>query len=147
VIGAGRRIEAHATTSVAGGREWADDTNGPGLPAGGMVPVQFRLGADVDWDRWSIAPRLAVVGAQRVLATTSTADGSVDRRTLPGYVTLDVNVRRRVFKGISAVLTIENALDQRYRSINLRAYTNPEELIGAPQNPRRVTVGFDVRIR
>jgi hypothetical protein len=41
------------------------------------------------------------------------------------------------------VATVENALDRRYRTINLRAYNNPEELIGAPQNPRRLTVGFD----
>ena len=48
---------------------------------------------------------------------------------------------------VDAFLTIENALDHRYRTLNPGAYTNPEELIGAPQNPRRVTVGFSLRVR
>jgi hypothetical protein len=37
--------------------------------------------------------------------------------------------------------------DRRYRTINARAYTNPEELIGAPQNPRRVSAGCSLRMR
>jgi len=73
--------------------------------------------------------------------------GSLVRRTLDGYSTLDVNIRRQgVLKHVDAFVTIENAFDRRYRHINARAYTNPEELIGAPQNPRRVTLGFDLRI-
>ncbi len=145
-IGPGRRIEAHAAATVADGREWELDQGGASLPAGGMVPVQLRFGADVDWDHWSIAPRFAVVGAQRLLATAAAADGSLERRALAGYTTVDVNVRRSLVRGVNLFVTIENALDRRYRAINARAYTNPEELIGAPQNPRRITVGFDVRI-
>jgi hypothetical protein len=52
-----------------------------------------------------------------------------------------------VLKSVDAFLTVENALDRRYVDINLRAYTNPEELVGAPQNPRRLTAGFDVAIQ
>jgi len=147
VIGPGRRVEAHAAAALSDGREWAEDAGGISLPIGGMVPLQFRFGTDVDWDHWSVAPRLAVLGAQRLVATVAAADGTVDRRTLPAYATLDVNVRRSLVKGISAFLTIENALDQRYRSINIRAYTNPEEMIGSPQNPRRIAIGFDIRLR
>src|SRR2546422_613848 len=55
--------------------------------------------------------------------------------------------RRRVFKHLDAFLTIENVFDQRYRNINIRAFTNPEELVGAPQNPRRVTVGFEMKVK
>jgi outer membrane cobalamin receptor len=72
--------------------------------------------------------------------------GSVVRRTLDGYATIDVNVRRMISSNITAFVTTENALDRRYRTINPRAYTNPEELIGAPQNPRRITVGVDWRL-
>jgi len=87
---------------------------------------------------------VAVVGAQRVLATAGAA-GSLERRTLPGYATLDVNVRRNLVKGVSAFLTIENALDRRYLNANPYAYTNLQELIGAPQNPRRLSVGVSLR--
>ncbi len=86
------------------------------------------------------------MGTQRLLAMTGVA-GSLERRTLPGYATVDVNVRRNLFRTLDAFLTIENALDRRYRTINPRAYINLEELIGAPQNPRRVTVGFSLRVR
>ncbi len=140
-----RRVEAHAALSLADGRVWDEGEVGTSLPIGAMVPVQLRFGADVDWHRWSVAPRLAVIGSQRVLALT---DDGRHRLTLDGYATVDVNLRRRqVFKNIDAFVTIDNALDRRYRNINTRAYTNPEELIGAPQNPRRITVGFDVTIR
>ena len=117
------------------------------LPIGGMAPLQLRLGADFDWDRWSVAPRLAVVGRQRVAATILVGD-SLERRTLDGYATMDVNLRRReVFTRTDVFVTLENALDRRYRTINLGAFTNPEELTGAPQNPRRITVGFDWRLK
>jgi outer membrane receptor protein involved in Fe transport len=109
-----------------------------------MAPVQLRFGADVDWDRWRVAPRLSVVGTQRLRATTA-GEGS-DRKTLAGYATLDVNVRRNLFRKLDTFLTIENALDRRYRTPNPRAYTNPEELIGAPQNPRRLSVGINLQV-
>jgi outer membrane receptor for ferrienterochelin and colicin len=141
-----RRLEAHAALSWADGREWQSDTSAP-LQIGAMAPLQLRFRTDVDWGRWSLAPRLAVVGTQRALATTMVG-GSLARQTLSGYATIDMNIRRRhVLKNVDAFLTIENALDRRYVNINVRAYTNPEELVGAPQNPRRLTVGFDVAIR
>jgi len=147
VLDSDRTVEAHAALSLADGRVWGQDQGGVSLPIGAMAPVQLRFGADVDWHRWSIAPRLSVVGSQRLLATT-TEKGSLERRTLDGYAMVDVNVRRRtLFKNIDAFVTIQNALDKRYRTINARAYTNPEELIGAPQNPRRIAVGFDVRMK
>ena len=140
-----RQLTAHVGLSVADGRIWRDDSNS--LPIGAMVPVQLRAGVDFDWDRWKISPRLASVGKQRVLATTEGDNGLV-RRTLDGYSTVDVNVRRRnLLDHLDAFVTVENAFDRRYRSINERAYTSPEEFIGIPQNPRRITVGFDVRLK
>jgi outer membrane cobalamin receptor len=144
-FGPTRHVEAHAAAALANGREWEKDNISVSKPTGAMAPVQFRFGADLDWDRWRIAPRLSIVGTQRLLATIA-GEGS-DRRTLPGYATVDVNVRRNLFRTLDAFLTIENALDRRYRTINPRAYTNLEELIGAPQNPRRLTVGFSLRVR
>ena len=48
---------------------------------------------------------------------------------------------------VDGFVTIENALDARYRNMNLRAFTNPEEFAGSPQNPRRHTAGVQVRFR
>jgi len=112
-----------------------------------MAPVQLRAGVDIDWDRWGIAPRLAVTGTQRVLATIASDEGLV-RRPLDGYSTVDVNVRRRsLFARVDAFVTVENVFDRRYRTINERAYVNAEEFVGIPQNPRRVTVGIELRLK
>ena len=145
-FGSDRRIELHAGAAFANGREWETDTATLSLPIGAMSPVQLRFGADFDWGLWRVAPRLSVVGTQRLLATAM-QDGSLERRTLDGYTTVDVNIRRTLYKGLDGFVTVENALDRRYRTINARAYNNPEELIGAPQNPRRVSVGFSLRVR
>jgi outer membrane receptor protein involved in Fe transport len=145
-FGSGRRVEARAALALANGREWPqEETPDVSVPAGAMAPVQLRFGADIDWDGWQVAPRLSVVGTQRLLATTEVA-GSLERRTPPGYATIDVNVRRSLFRTLDAFFTIENALDRRYRTINPGAYTNTQELIGAPQNPRRATAGFSLRV-
>jgi outer membrane cobalamin receptor len=146
-LGVDRRFQAHAALTMVDGIVAEEDDKDVMLPIGGMAPLQLRFGADLDWDRWSVAPRLAVVSRQRVAATILVGK-SFERRTLDGYATMDVNLRRReVFKHVDAFVTLENALDRRYRTINLRAFTNPEELTGAPQNPRRITVGFDWRLQ
>jgi iron complex outermembrane receptor protein len=144
-FGPGRRFEAHAAAGLANGREWQGDQTNVSSPTGAMAPVQLRFGVDIDRDRWRVAPRLSIVGTQRLLATTD-GEGS-ERKTLPGYATVDVNVRRNLFRTLDVFLTIENAMDRRYRTPNPGAYTNPEELIGAPQNPRRVSIGFSLRVR
>jgi outer membrane receptor for ferrienterochelin and colicin len=142
----GRQITAHAGLSLADGRVWRQNETSSSLPIGGMAPVQLRLGADIDWDRFSVAPRVAIAGRQRLEATTLEGD-SLERRTLDGYWTCDVTARRRdVLKHLDAFVTVENAFDRRYRTINQRAYVNAEEFIGIPQNPRRLTVGFALRM-
>jgi outer membrane cobalamin receptor len=143
-LGPGRRISGRVSVSVADGRI---KINSSVLPTPSIVPVQLRAGADVEWDGWTMTPRLAVVGDQRVQATWVVA-GKTERRTIPGYVKVDVNVRRhRVLEHLDAFVLVENLLDRRYRHINARAYSNPEELVGAPQVPRRVTFGLDLRLR
>jgi outer membrane cobalamin receptor len=144
MFGRARRFEAHAAAALADGRGWPRDGEPEtSVPTGAMAPVQFRFGVDVDWEGWRIAPRLSIEGAQRVLATTGAA-GSLERRTLAGYATLDLSLRRRLFRNLDAVLILENALDRHYRTINPFAYTNTQEVAGAPQNPRRVSVGFSI---
>jgi outer membrane cobalamin receptor len=141
------RLFARAAVSVVDGSIRPDDEpTVEKLPIGAMAPVQARFGADIEWERWIFAPRLGITSDQRVLATQLVGT-EIERRTLPGYTTLDLNVRRReVFTHVDLFLTLDNALDARYRNINTRAYTNPEELVGAPQNPRRVMVGVDIRV-
>lgn len=144
-FGLERSIAAYGAISLVDGRVRGDDESDLTLPIGAMVPVQLRFGADLEWDKWSVAPRLAILGRQRLLATTP---DEAKRETIDGYATVDVNVRRnRIFRNMGVFVTLENAFDGRYRNINVRGLTNPEELVGAPQNPRRLSVGFDLRFR
>jgi hypothetical protein len=84
------------------------------------------------------------------LAEWEAASGRAGRFVVrtPHYATLDVNIRRlRVFSSrVNAFLTIENAFDGRYLNINSGAYADPEQLMGVPQNPRRLTVCIDFRV-
>jgi outer membrane receptor protein involved in Fe transport len=147
-LGEERRLTAHAALSLADGEVSHRVPGEPAslIPVGGMAPVQLRLGTDIRLAQWSVAPRLAVSGRQR-LAALEEGQATNLRKTLDGYATVDVNIRRRdVLKRFDLFLTVENALDARYRNINIRAYTNPEEVLGAPQNPRRITAGVQVRV-
>jgi outer membrane cobalamin receptor len=148
-FGSSGHLEARAALSVADGRVSSKDADGSmsDLPVGGMAPLQVRLGTDIRWGRWSAAPRVAISSRQR-LRELEEGEGPPARRSLAGYSTLDVNLRREeaFFRPLTLFMTVENALDARYRHINLRAYANPEELIGAPQNPRRITVGVQLEL-
>lgn len=141
-----RRLSARVGVSVADGRGWETDLTGPGQQIGTLAPFQFRAGTDIDWGAWTGAAKLMAFGRQRLIATED-AGATSARKTLPGFTTLDLHLRRnRVVRNIDAFISVENALDARYFHINERAYVNAEELIGAPQNPRRVTAGFAIRL-
>jgi outer membrane receptor protein involved in Fe transport len=142
IFGTDRQISGRVSLSLADGRI----DNGQDVEIGGMAPVQMQMSADLTFDRWSVSPRLSLVGTQRALAVTPDATGVLRRQTLDGFALATVNVRRRILSRLDAFVTVENALDARYRSINLRAFNNPEELIGAPQNPRRIIAGVQVRV-
>lgn len=140
------RLNVHAALTAVGG-EFYDIDDDFRLPLGSLSTLQWRAGLDLDLGRWSVAPRLIGMNRQRLVATIDEGRG-LERRTLAGYTTLDLSVRREhVVRGVSAFLLLENAFDARYRNINARAYTNPEELIGAPQNPRRLTIGLQIGIK
>jgi outer membrane receptor for ferrienterochelin and colicin len=145
LLGSNRQIAGRLSVSLTDGQ--LEDSVDK-LQTGGMAPVQMQAGTDIRWNAWSVAPRLSIVGRQRVLAVSVGADGGVKRHTLDGYALVNVNFRRaEVLRNVDAFMTVENALDRRYRSINLRAFNNPEEFVGAPQNPRRIIVGLQVRLK
>ena len=147
-VGSDRRVEARAAVTLADGHVSHEDPDVPTgvLPVGGLAPVRWNLSVDLRHGRWVLAPRLSASGRQRLRAT-ETVGGTVARKTLDGYATADVNIRRiDVFKELDLFVLVENLFDARYRNINMRAYSNPEELIGAPQNPRRLTIGFQYEL-
>jgi outer membrane receptor protein involved in Fe transport len=120
-----RQLAARAALSLADGRT-EDDDDGR-LPLGDWrrcrcVSAPMSIGAPgasrASHDRWH---------ATRVGFEIAT-NGSLVRKTLDGYTTMDLSVRRRrVFNHSDLFVTIENVLDRRYVNINPRAFNHPEE--------------------
>jgi outer membrane cobalamin receptor len=143
----GRTIDVRAALSMVEGHLWHQHDDGSDqVEIGGMSPWQLHLGADLRLDEWTVAPRMAVSSRQRTFAID---EDSHTRLTIPGYASVQVELRRaNVFtKGLELFASVENAFDARYRNVNTRAYSNPEELVGAPQNPRRLTAGFRLQLQ
>lgn len=136
------RLQAQAGISLIDGYVHEDDHTSE-APIGGIAPAQFRSGVDLELGRWTTSASLMAFGRQRVLALAD--DGS--RRTLPGFAVVNVNLRRnRITRNLDAFVRVENLFDARYFDLNVRAYSSAEELAGSPQGPRRISVGFDVRV-
>jgi outer membrane receptor protein involved in Fe transport len=141
-----RRVDARVALTIANGHESRAGADGllRQVQIGAMAPVQLRMSTDTRWGPWSLSPRLVLSGRQRLNAF---AGDTFLRQTLPGYATVDASLRREhVLKNLDLYLTVENAFDARYRDINRSAGLNPEDFVGTPQNPRRITLGAQVNV-
>jgi outer membrane receptor protein involved in Fe transport len=142
------RLRVRGAVSLATGDVADAAAPGGSIESGGMTPLLFQVIGDFDRGAWSLSPRLVAVGPQRALAIATASDGSWHRQTIDGHVVVNLSARRRFARvPVDVFVTAENLLDARYRNVNLRAFTNAEEIIGSVQNPRRLSVGLDVRIR
>ena len=129
-----RRIEATAAVALADGLVWErpHDPSLGALPIGAMAPVQLRFSADVDWHRWSVAPRLAVVGAQRLLATTDDDAGKCLARlvaslnAMPASVLLQIALADDLLEG-RVVPVVEAAIGM--AAAGLTEYRDAGELL------------------
>jgi outer membrane receptor protein involved in Fe transport len=142
-----RVVSTAALSLVDGKAREEDEFDQIRVPISGMAPVRFVATADLDWSRWSAAPRLIVSGDQRT-GTLIDSTGGVVVHHISGYAVLDFTIKRHdVIRGGDLFVSVENLTDRRYRHANLRAYENPEELVGVPQNPRRIAVGLSYRFK
>jgi outer membrane receptor protein involved in Fe transport len=147
VFGPDRRLHVRGALSLVDGRVSMPEAPGGEMESGAFAPELFQLVADIDWGAWSFAPRLVSTGEQRGLAPAVAADGHWMRQSIDGFMSVDLTARRRRVLGpVDLFLTVENLFDARYRHLNLRAFSNPEEMEGSPQNPRRISIGAQIRI-
>jgi outer membrane receptor for ferrienterochelin and colicin len=138
---ANRRLQIRAGVTAVDGYV-VDDDHGS-LQLGAVAPFQFRGSVDLEINRWTASAGVMTFGNQRVLAL---ADDGRSRVTIPGYTLVNLNLRRnQIVKNFDGFVRVENLFDARYLHINERAYTNGEELVGAPQQPRRISAGVSVR--
>lgn len=133
------------------------DGNGPiaarNLP--GVAPYTFRFGSTVKVKQLSVSPRLIVLGKQRTFNTASVQiSDNTKYQELDGYVLFNCNILYNFKNGISAFVTGENLLDQRYRNVNIGAAPETSAIgsaaaelsNGAPQYPLRVCIGVKVTL-
>jgi iron complex outermembrane receptor protein len=142
-----RQLRVRGALSHADGR--VDEVTAPGgrIESGAIAPLMLQATLDLDWDQWSVAPRVIAVSRQRALALDMANDGPWRRRTIDGYATVDVTIRRTGVGPLDLFVRVDNLFDARYRNVNLRAFTNPEEMEGSPQNPRRLSAGVQIRLK
>jgi outer membrane receptor protein involved in Fe transport len=109
-----------------------------------IAPVHVRLGSDITINKFSISPRLIMVGKQRISGFVG-EDYASARQTIQGYTLLNAAVRYRLGKSFAVFCNVENALNQRYRNVgefmDLKTENTPY-FDGKPQNPLRVMGGI-----
>ena len=79
-----------------------------------------------------------------IVALLGTAAAGRAQMAAPGGALTKVTAERVQRRGYRSPVDV---LDVRYRTMVTLAYLESEVLIGAPQNPRRITVGFDFRLK
>jgi len=140
-LGADRRITAYLAWSVVDGKV---DPLGDGkeYDIGQVAPQTLRAGVEGTWGPCSMSLRFTRLNEQR----HAVLDSSGHRRLIDGYSNVDANFRWTFFRGFTAELRASNLTDGRFRNVN-GAYDpfNPVELFGAPQDPRRITLGIEAR--
>ncbi|MES1225992.1 MAG: TonB-dependent receptor, partial [Bacteroidota bacterium] len=110
-----------------------------------ISPFMFRLGTDLKAGKFSVAPRLTLMGKQHLAGISDTAAGVWKRQTLAGYTLLNVSVRYNIIKHLSVFVNVTNALNQKYRNVsfNMDLNKSTDALRGQPQDPIRVMGGLN----
>lgn len=128
------------------------DGNGPqeAVQIAYIAPLSIKTGVDFTLGRLFLGVRAQYYNEQRV--PNVTANDARTRQTLDGYTVLNMNLGYRFGPVARLFVNIENLTDARYRNIVVGA--NPETGVvgstgefafGAPQNPIRITGGFNFK--
>ncbi len=112
-----------------------------------ISPVMVHIGTDIKAGRFSLAPRLIIMGEQHIAGFADTTGSVNKRQTIAGYALLNVSARYTSKKGLSFFANVTNALNQHYRSVGFNMDTNnknTELFYGQPEEPIRLVAGFNV---
>jgi hypothetical protein len=113
------------------------------------TPMFSRHELDPDSGYWNVFTNMAT-SFKYAYGSMAKAEQQLSWKPRPSIAMTTGGTFERFFaipQGADLNAPIQSHLDRRYLTINPRAYTNLEELNGAPQNPRRLTVGFSLRVR
>jgi len=114
------------------------------IEAAMLTNFQFKTGVDIEWKKLFFSPRLIWVGTQKLGVLQKDTDRM---QTVAGYSLLNVAFGYKVYKESAFILTLNNALDQRYRSASVNTdLESPYYLKGIPQQPLRIQVGLQIHL-
>jgi outer membrane receptor protein involved in Fe transport len=111
-----------------------------------ISPFMARIGTDLRVGEFSFSPRLIIAGRQRIAGIASDAAKVMRRQTIDGYSLLNISMRYNFSKQVSGFVNVNNALDQRYRSVsfNMDLDKKPTDTYyGNPQDPLRIMAGIN----
>ncbi|MEP7165302.1 MAG: TonB-dependent receptor [Ferruginibacter sp.] len=111
-----------------------------------IAPFMFHIGSDLKAGKFSVSPRLILMGRQNLAGAKDTVDRMVNPQTLAGYALLNISMRYNVTKRFAVFANIENALNQHYRSVgfNMDLDKKDTELFyGQQEDPIRIKGGFN----
>jgi iron complex outermembrane receptor protein len=110
-----------------------------------IAPFMGRTGFDLKAGKFTCAPRLTLMGTQRLPGIKDTVNAIIHRQTIPGYALLNVLVRYAFNKNVAGFINVSNALNQRYRAVSFNmdlSNPNTELFYGQRQDPIRIMAGF-----
>lgn len=111
-----------------------------------IAPFMLKAGIDFSWHKFSIAPRVLMMGQQNM--SSFEENNNTKRQKISGYTLLNMNLRYRFYKKSAVFLSAYNLLDLRYRVSNSGDIQDSSNiyLTGSPQLPLRVQLGLQVSL-
>ncbi|MHB8207701.1 MAG: TonB-dependent receptor plug domain-containing protein [Mucilaginibacter sp.] len=111
-----------------------------------ISPWMFRIGTDMRAGKFTISPRLLLMGRQNLSGARDTLGTAIRLQTISGYALLNLSARYAFSKRFSVFMNVSNALNQQYRSVGYGmdlTKKDTELFYGQPEDPIRIMGGLN----
>jgi outer membrane receptor for ferrienterochelin and colicin len=111
-----------------------------------ISPFIFHAGTDLKAGKFSCSPRLILLGKQNLTGVSNSTAAIRKRQTIPGYALMNVSLRYNIVKKLAVFTNINNALNQRYKSVGFNmdlTKKNTELFYGQYEDPIRIMGGIN----
>lgn len=111
-----------------------------------ISPWMLRIGTDVQAGKFTLSPRLLLMGRQNLPTARDTTGSTIRLQTISGYALLNLSTRYAFSKRFSVFFNISNALNQHYRSVSYGmdlTKKDTELFYGQPEDPIRLMGGLN----
>lgn len=111
-----------------------------------ISPFMLHAGTDMIAGKFTCSPRLIIMGRQYLTGLTSDITSVRKRQTIQGYALMNVSLRYTILKRLSVFTNVNNALNQRYKSVGFNmdlTKKNTELFYGQYEDPIRIMGGLN----